>query len=461
MTDPLVFAGACAVRELTIFAAVGFLIGGFGDLVIDLLWLGRTFWRRVTVYRTHPRMAVSTLPPPDAPGRIAIFLPAWDESAVIGPMLRHALRALGDGDWRLYIGVYPNDPATIAAVDAIGSARIRMVIGAQPGPTTKADCLNGLWRALLADEQTEGQLAKAIVLHDAEDVIHSAEVRLFDAMIERFDLVQLPVLPLIDRRSRLIAGHYNDEFSESHGKTIVVREMLGAAIPAAGVGCAFARAMLGRIAGARGGQPFDADSLTEDYELGLTVAAMGGRSAFVRMPAVPGGPVVAVRAHFPATLEASVRQKARWMVGIALSGWDRMGWRGGLAERWMRLHDRRALLSALVLLAAYAALVLGAVVWMLAAVAHLALPAISPAMVALLTGCALLMLWRLVMRVAFVTRDYGWFEGLCALPRAIVANVIAMMAARRAVGLYRRMRRDGVVRWDKTAHHFPTIVPAE
>jgi len=36
------------------------------------------------------------------------------------------------------------------------------------------------------------------VPHDAEDVVHSAELRVLDCLIERFDLVQLPLLPLID-----------------------------------------------------------------------------------------------------------------------------------------------------------------------------------------------------------------------------------------------------------------------
>ncbi|MGJ3628815.1 hypothetical protein AB5I41_21435 [Sphingomonas sp. MMS24-JH45] len=33
-----------------------------------------------------------------------------------------------------------------------------------------------------------------------------------------------------------------------------------------------------------------------------------------------------------------MRQKARWMIGIALAGWDRTGWGGDrrVAEMWMR-----------------------------------------------------------------------------------------------------------------------------
>jgi adsorption protein B len=74
-----------------------------------------------------------------------------------------------------------------------------------------------------------------------------------------------------------------------------VRQALGAGLPLAGVGCAIRRDILGAIADARGGVPFDATSLTEDYELGLTISAMGGRVCLARVAECPGGLPVAVR----------------------------------------------------------------------------------------------------------------------------------------------------------------------
>src|SRR3546814_11072125 len=74
-----------------------------------------------------------------------------------------------------------------------------------------------------------------------------------------------------------------------------------------------------RIVAMNGGRPFDEASITEDYELGLKIGALGGRGIIVRLPAGTGS-VVATRKHFPATLDAAVRQKARWLTGIALHG---------------------------------------------------------------------------------------------------------------------------------------------
>src|SRR3546814_19662843 len=80
-------------------------------------------------------------------------------------------------------------------------------------------------------------------------------------------MVQLPVLPLIDPRSRWIAGHYLDELAEAHGKDLVVREALGASVPSAGVGCAIRRDLMDSIARLNGGKPFD-EARSEERRVG-------------------------------------------------------------------------------------------------------------------------------------------------------------------------------------------------
>jgi len=457
--DALLWLAERATYELMLFAAVGLVLGGLDDMLIDAIWLVRATWRRLAIYSRHVPASAATLAPPEAPGRIAIFVGAWDEAAVIGPMLRAALDRLDHEEYRIFVGVYPNDPATIVAVEAVRAThprgdRLRLVSGALAGPTTKAEALNRLWAALRDEEVREGRLYKAIVLHDAEDVVHPAELKLFDTLIERFDLVQLPVQPLPDRGSRWVSGHYLDEFAEAHGKQLVVREALGAGMPSAGVGCAIGREALERLAATRGGLPFDAASLTEDYELGLRLGELGCRGVFVRLPAVAGGPLVAVRAYFPASFGAAVRQKTRWITGIALSGWDRLGWRGGLLEGWMRLRDRRAILAHLVVAAGYAAILIGilAVLAQVAAGQPIRLPALPPILLDLTTG---LLLWRLAMRGWMVMRFHGWREGLRAVPRTVVSNIIGMAASWGAVRYYARLLGQGVLVWDKTRHRFP------
>jgi adsorption protein B len=302
-----------------------------------------------------------------------------------------------------------------------------------------------------------GRPAKAIVLHDAEDVVHRHELGLFDRMVERAGAVQLPVVPLIDPDSTWVAGHYADEFAESHMKELVVREAVGAAVPLAGVGCAIERVALSRLAARHDGRPFAGASMTEDYEMGLRLGAIGVRTMFVRIPAEPGSrAVVASRGHFPSSVGAAVRQKARWIGGIAFAGWDRLGWRGGPGERWMRMRDRRGPLAALLMLAGYAAAFLWAQVALAAAMgAPVAVP-VSPALAALMSVNAWLLGWRLFMRFAFTAAAYGFWQGLVALPRTVVANWIAILACRRALMIH---SNGGATRWDKTAHIFPKELP--
>ncbi|HEX5238355.1 MAG TPA: glycosyl transferase family protein [Sphingomicrobium sp.] len=443
--------------ELALFAGVGFLLFALNDLVVDFIYFARTLWRAAVVYTRYPRAFASDLSPnPDA-GLIAILVPAWDEPLVIAAMLRSTIERLDYANYRLFVGHYRNDPATAAAIASVADARVEAIEVEADGPTTKADCLNHLYGALIGFETKTGEVAKAVVLHDAEDVVHPLELRIFDWLIGRAAVIQLPVLPLPDPHSRWIAGHYCDEFAEAHIKELVVREAVGAAIPLAGVGCAIARKPLEHLAAMQEGRPFSESSMTEDYEVGLRIGALGLKTMFVRIPARRGERgIVASRGHFPATLGSAVRQKARWLGGIALSGWDRLGWSGGLGERWMRMRDRRGPLAALLLVAAYCAALLWAQIWLAEALGAPIHTRLDPGLAALLTVNGWLLAWRILMRACFTAYAYGIREGLFSIPRLVVGNVIAMLAAARAVSLH---LGGGATQWDKTRHIFPAELP--
>ncbi len=451
-----------AREELLLFGGFWFLVGGVDDLVVDLIWGGRAGWRWLTRYRITPPMRADQLPQPLTNSPLAIFIPVWQEAGVIGRMLFNCTDSWGQSgvDYRIYVGCYANDPDSIKAVIAAGSQgwQIRLVLCSRPGPTTKADCLNNLWRALTRDELAGGYKAKAIILHDAEDYVHPLELRVYDYLIERVAAVQLPVIPIAVPGSAWVSGHYCDEFAEAHGKSLVVREAVGASVPLAGVGCAIERNRLGRIAIARNGDPFDASSLTEDYELGLGLGADGGKVIFARMLDEHGN-LVGTRACFPGSFKAATRQKARWMTGIALAGWDRLGWRGGFSETWMRLRDRKAVFAAIVLTAAYLCIALTVCLIGLERAGLYAAPQFSVTVRTLLLLTLILLGWRIIVRFAFVWLMHGVGQAFLSIPRHIVANIIGIVAARRACSTYLWLMFGGTLRWDKTAHaHFPDKV---
>lgn len=445
-----------AQRELLLFSAVWLLIGALDDLCIDLIWIGRRIYRNRAYYRSQRPLRTYELPASGQPGLLAIFIPAWGEAAVIGQMLAHCSRTWSASrcPHRIYVGCYPNDNASVAEIVAAArqSSTVRLVLVQHQGPSTKADCLNRLWEALLSDEIAGGYKAKAVILHDAEDAVHADELDIFDRLVGKGGAVQLPVIPVQTAGSRWISGHYCDEFAESHAKTLVVREALGAPLPLAGVACAIDRSLLGRIALQAQGKPFDAGSLTEDYELGLRLGSAGGRTIMARL-VDRKGQLAGTRACFPDTLSASVRQKTRWLTGIALAGWDRLGWQGNLTQKWMLVHDRRSIFAAIVLVMAYLCIVLTVMLaFFEASGLHNPSP-LSPVLLWLLAVNALFLIWRLAVRAAFVWSLYGPFEALCSVPRSIIANIIAIMAARRACSAYLRHCFGAPLHWDKTTHH--------
>jgi adsorption protein B len=444
-------------RELFLFSAIWILISAIDDLCVDIIWIARHVYRRLTFYRYALPREVGKLADPVDHKRLAVFVPAWGEAGVIGDMLQNCTRKWAEraGRYRIFVGCYPNDPHTAAAI--VNASRtnpdIRLVEVEHDGPTTKADCLNRLWRALLADEIADGYIAKAVVLHDAEDFVHADELRVFDCLVTNGGAVQLPVIPVRTANSRWISGHYCDEFAEAHSKNMVVREALGAPLPLAGVACAIERNLMERLAQINGGKPFDTHSLTEDYELGIRMCAAGGRTIMARI-LDSQGKLVGTRACFPDTLQTSVRQKTRWLTGIALAGWDRLGWGGNIAQKWMLFQDRKSIFGTIVVMAGYICLLLTAILAAAYAQGLYQPPALSADVILLLWLNSAFLLWRLGVRAGFVAALYGPAEALLSIPRSIVSNVIAIMAMRRACTNYLRHCLGAPLTWDKTAHHF-------
>ena len=147
-----------------------------------------------------------------------------------------------------------------------------------------------------------------------------------------------------------------------------------------------------------------------------------------------------------------MRQKTRWIHGIAFQGWDRLGWTLHLVDLWMALRDRRGPLTALVLAAAYVLLVIDAVLLVLRLMGKAPMLSLSPSLRLMLLASFAGFLWRAASRAAFTGREYGWREGLFAVLRIPIANIIAIMAGRRALTAYLRSLQDGKVVWDKTVH---------
>jgi adsorption protein B len=406
--------------------------------------------------------------------RIAILIPAWKESEVIEAMLLHNLETLdyNKSRYHIFCGTYPNDVATQERVDAVArkAPNVHKVVLPHDGPTSKADCLNHVYQEILAEEQRTGHGFDILLLHDAEDVIHPASLRLYAHLIPKYEFVQTPVFSLPVPATDLVSGTYVDEFAEHHLRDMLVREAIGGLVPSAGVGTAFARSALETVVGNGGGRgPFNVESLVEDYEVGLKFRLAGRRVHFAcRTLRTPDGKdeYVATREYFPSGLNASIRQRSRWLLGITLQTWAQIGWQGTLPVLYCLWRDRKALVNNALLLCAYF-LVLRALV--LATISVLQHRPVHPwELVAghsvLAALCAVNLAaaaWRACMKAYFVGRLNGAAHAAFSTGRVFLTNAISIAATARAVKQYLHHRITGKpLRWLKTTHAFPTVFAA-
>jgi adsorption protein B len=483
--EALSWAGGLAAyhRQLewaTAIVAIIVLLSSIDDLFIDTWFWVRAAWRKLRIQpRYKPLTAEQLRARPEQP--IAIMVPAWQEYDVIASMIENMVATLEYRNFMVFVGTYPNDSRTIDEVERMRRRYKQLVRVEVPhdGPTCKADCLNWIIQAILATSQKRDIEFAGVVLHDSEDVLHPLELKYYNYLLPRIDFVQLPVTSLERGWFEWIAGVYMDEFAEWHAKDLVVRESMSGMVPSAGVGTCFSWKAMQALAKETNNQPFNTDTLTEDYDVGARLARMGMKQIFGKFPVeyevqrqhwfglagtkkltltMPLG----VREFFPNTFRTAYRQKARWTLGIGLQGWQQVGWAGSLGVKYLLFRDRKGLVTSFVSIAAYLIFANYMLLWLLSATGWWSayLPPILPldgwlGVVIGLNAVALLL--RAGQRAYFVGRIYGWEHALLSIPRMVVGNVVNAAAAARAWRLFLMNKLWGQpLVWDKTMHDFPS-----
>ena len=469
------------LKLMAVTVAIIIFISGLDDLFIDISYWVRRFWRAITVYSRHDRMDAQQLYEAEEKP-FAIMVPAWQEHGVIGKMAQLAATTLDYENYHIFIGTYPNDPQTYEDVERVRAhfPNVHTVVCARPGPTSKADCLNNVLDAILQFEQRSGVCFAGFILHDSEDVISKMELRLFNHLVERKDLIQLPVYPLERPLHDFTGGHYLDEFAELHAKDIVVREAIVGQVPSAGVGTCFSRRAILALLEQGDGVAFDTQSLTEDYDIGFRLKQLGMEEIFVRFPVVGEegtgdskrwsrwgrsareASVVSVREFFPDTLGAAVRQKSRWITGIVIQGFRTLRWTQSGVLNYFLWRDRKGVITNFAsFLASLLALQLIAI-WLYQrfvpdSYKFLSIFEGDKWFYALLLANLVLMLNRILQRVYFVTKYYGILQGLMSVPRLLWGNFVNFLANWRAVLQAFQAKDLRRMAWAKTDHEFPVL----
>ncbi len=463
-SEPFIWAARDLLTAATFAVAILIFLFGIDDLVIDIAAFARRLYRRLVIYRRHRPLHEEDLK--RVPEQwVAVMIPAWREAAVIERMLETAATSYLYRNYRLFVGCYANDLETCerATAAAARHPQVIPVVLPREGPTSKADCLNGIFARIRDHELRENVTFAIFVLHDAEDVVHPLELRLFNYLIPRKDMVQLPVIPLERPLLDFTGGHYMDEFAELHGKDLLARELLFRQVPSAGVGCAFSRRAVTMMAERRGGEPFNSASLTEDYDFALQLKYLGLSQIFVRFAVTRAGPRhrrdrVATREFFPDSFGAACRQKARWLLGMVFQSMRLHGWRGPWRLKYALWRDRKGLFTAFTGIIAYVLAIGWGLLWLAPMWSGAdPAPAMPPALVLLLWVNATLLANRSLQRALAVWSVYGPAQALMSVPRQVWGNVINCCAGLRAIFLFARHLATGKpLAWDKTQHAFPT-----
>lgn len=448
--------------------ALIFLIGSLDDLILDLVhFLFKLKPKKVSMEEYLQWKKTEESP-------IAVMIPAWQEYDVLEAMVRTNLKRLQYENFHWFIGVYPNDEKTLKIaleMENLFPEKITVVVNNLPGPTSKAQCLNRILQVMTdgihrAEENNETPwIPRFIAIHDAEDVIHPLSFKAINAQDADMDFIQVPIFSLPVPTSQWVAGTYLDEFADIHLREIPVRQKLRMPIPSAGVGTFFSYRIMD-ILGRRFGTWFEEGNLTEDYEVSMKIARLGGKQMFMLLED-PMGDMIATREYFPADFGRSVRQKTRWTTGIGLQTMLRWGNYASplnernyktLMARYALWRDRKALWANPMVFIAWALMLISVIMtfknpmWM-ESLAH------NKFLFVLMNLNLTLFAIRLLQRTRFTTTLYGWKHGLLTTPRLILGSVINGMAAVKAIkqfGEAKKENKTDKIVWDKTEHFFPS-----
>jgi adsorption protein B len=296
-----------------------------------------------------------------------------------------------------------------------------------------------------------------VVLHDAEDMIHPDALSVINRERQNYEMVQIPVLPLPTPFAELTHGVYCDEFAEFQNIDMHARQFSGSFVPSNGVGTGFAREILDRLESERG-QVFDAESLTEDYEIGVYIHDKGYRQLFAPITKGENG-FVATREYFPRTTKTAIRQRTRWVTGIALQCWERRGWAGSFRTRYWFWRDRKGLLANPLSLLTNFVFLAGLLDLAASGIQHRPwMFAVDNPRVVVLCGLTTgLQCLRLGVRMLCVGRIFGLAFAMGVPLRSFLANLINCFASLRATWRFFAAKRDKQkLVWQKTEHAYPT-----
>lgn len=463
------------IRNIGLIVAMFYIFFGIDDIIWEIICF---------IVKIRTNFKASRLPLEDLeaipPKLLAVLIAAWCEDNVLEPVIDNMIASVQyqQSMYHIFLGVYPNDEATIAVAKRLERKykNVHVVINIHDGPTSKADNINNLIAFIKKFEADYGWRFNSIIVHDSEDIVHPYEFKVANFLLDSYDSLQFPVFPLQkmpafrDFFSSMTSGTYADEFAESHFRIMEMRDLMSAIVPSAGTGFVISHRILDEY---KGEPLFPEGTLTEDYKLSLTFAQRGIRVHYVLEKVqrlLDDGTVkwdyIATRSIFPETFRKAIRQKTRWIYGITMQSAKFADIfkpsELNLAGRYTLYRDLKSKIVNLVFLPGYLVLIY------LIVSRFISLPAMYPKETFSWWLCALLtmlMVFNQIRRAIAVKNIYGFKSMVfaCLLPplipiRFVWGNIINLLATlcawKRLILGFKQNNKKKKLSWDKTDHEF-------
>jgi adsorption protein B len=174
--------------------------------------------------------------------------------------------------------------------------------------------------------------------------------------------------------------------------------------------------------------------------------------------------LIATREFFPARFRDAVRQRSRWVLGIAFQGWENLGWGHSLRIRYTLFRDRKGLFSGYLNIVSYS---LMAVFLSIAAFNvytghawndHLPQVAMQSRFWFWITTANLAMqVNRMVQKMICVARVARFRQVWIVPVRMMWAICVDLCSTMHATHRFAKSKLTGTpLKWAKTAHEYPS-----
>jgi adsorption protein B len=168
---------------------------------------------------------------------------------------------------------------------------------------------------------------------------------------------------------------------------------------------------------------------------------------------------LATREYFPSNFRQAVRQKSRWILGIALQGWS-IGWARTCGQNYFLFRDRKSIVTNISVMFGYLLILYSICMALVRSYTSITVPPLARpgdlTYFCLLTVMGMFV-WRMMSRILSSWHIYGPKHGLLAMPRLIIGNVLNFCATYCAIKQFIAAKFSNKnPEWIKTDHAFPS-----